>query len=124
SLPLVVAARSTSTPCAARVCWPALSAASLVTTQSGTSRALLTSLLASGSRSVPSSTTRTGEDIPGRRLVKIGSSASTVPMPLSTASLLERIPYTRERAASPVISTGRPPALATFPSPHTPPLHL
>ncbi len=88
-------------------------------TQSGTCRAVATSLLASGSRSVLSRMTRTGEEIPGSRLVKIGSSASTVPIPVSTASLLERIKYTRERADSPVISTGRRPDRATLPSAET-----
>jgi len=45
----------------------------------------------SGKRKVASSTTRTGDRMPGRRQVSSGSSASTVPMPVRTASLVDRI---------------------------------
>src|SRR5262249_7943549 len=78
-----------------------------VTTQSGSSRAVATSLLASGSRSVASRTTRTGERMPGRRQVSNGSSATPVPMPVSTASLRERIRWARVRPASPGTRAGR-----------------
>ncbi len=43
-----------------------------------------------------------------------GSSASTVPMPTMMASLCARMRWTRSRAASPVIATGRRPGGAGF----------
>ena len=47
--------------------------------------------------------------MPGSRQVSSGSSDSTVPMPVSTASLMARMRCTRARAGSPVIGAGPPP---------------
>ena len=66
-------------------------------TQSSVCVAVFASLDASGSRSLLSSTTRTGErcSMPGSRQVSCGSSDSTVPMPVTTASFIARIRCTR-----------------------------
>ena len=66
-----------------------------------------------GSRKPASSTTRTGErpSMPGNRHVSWGSSASTVPTPIRTASFMaRRVRCTCARAPSPVIAAGLRPA--------------
>ena len=90
-------------------------------TQVGVSRTVATTEVDSGSFSVASSTTRTGErsNMPGKRQVNCGLSESTVPMPTMMASFSARIWNTRVRAASPVIATGLRPASPALPSADT-----
>ncbi len=87
-------------------------------TQVGVSRAVATTDDAIGTRSLASSTTRTGESVsmPGNRQVRCGSSDSTVPMPTRIASASARIWCTRARAASPVMPTGLRPGRPALPS--------
>ncbi len=87
-------------------------------TQVGVSRTVDTTVAAIGSRSLASSTTRTGErsNRPGKRQVSCGLSDSTVPMPTKMASVCARIWNTRSRAASPLSATGLRPASPTLPS--------
>ena len=77
-----------------------------------------TSRLSPGMRKDRSSTTRTGERaaMPGKRQVRSGSSARTVPIPTRMASLCARSRCTRVRAASPVMATGLWPLAAILSS--------
>ncbi len=121
SCPLAPGTRSTSTPaCVSRLLGSGRAAAS-TNTQSSVRVAESASFECGGSRNALSSTTRTGElcSIPGRRQVSCGSSASTVPMPVSTASFIARIWCTRVRAASPVIAAGLRPGSPALPSADT-----
>ena len=70
------------------------------------------------SRSRVSSTTRTGErcSSPGRRQVRSGSSASTVPMPIRIASCCARSRWPKRRAALDVIHLLSPVATRDEPS--------
>src|SRR5262245_39220897 len=87
-------------------------------TQVGVSRTVATTDVESGRINFSSSTTRTGErsNMPGRRQVSWGSSASTVPIPTMMASLRARIWKTRSRAVSLVIATGFRPGKPALPS--------
>jgi AcrR family transcriptional regulator len=93
SRPFRDGSRITSAPAAASKSSRSRGAPAPVTTHSGGCGALVTSLLVSGKRNWPSSTTRTGERsaMPGNRQVSSGSSASAVPIPVRTASLIARM---------------------------------
>ena len=85
--------RNTSTPLAFKMPSATGDASGVVNTQVGVSRAVPTSEVASGMRSLASRMTRTGDHsiMPGSRQVRCGSSDSTVPMPTRMASDSARI---------------------------------
>ncbi len=90
----------------------------VVSTQVGCMFAPLTNCESSGMRSLRSATTRTPRRCctPGSRTFSSGSSASTEPMPVSTASTRLRMLCPCARACSPVTQRWRPVGSAICPS--------
>ena len=85
--------RNTSTPFDFKMPSATGDAFGVVNTQVGVSRAVPMIEVASGTRSLASRMTRTGDHsiMPGSRQVRCGSSDSTVPMPTRMASDSARI---------------------------------
>ena len=115
------AARATPRrPRAASACSRSCGAASPVTTHSGVCRALATSLLATGSRSCCRARCAPANvAMPGSRQVSSGSSASTVPMPVITASLIARMQMDARARRLAGDRRGRRPASPALPSAET-----
>ncbi len=114
-----VGARRTTQPASTSTC-SALGRVGAVSTQVGTSRAVWTRRVWSGSLSRVSKTSRMGlrpaGASAGSRRVSRGSSASAVPIPIATASWRERSSWTLARASGPVTHFEAPVRVAMRPS--------